>query len=134
MDSGGSMGNTIDAVIEALKIALEEARKATDDDYWKVENANRWINRLPGAWMGRWKDLKLKGDYAGDVDRQAFVGHVRATLAYLETNKDAIRSMRTWSWGTPSKKSARVAEPIDAEFKDVTSRPAKHGKSIRVLK
>jgi hypothetical protein len=125
------MGNTVDAVIEALKIALEEARKATDEDYWEAENANRWINRLPGAWMGRWKDLKLKG-YT--VDRQAFVGHVRATLAYLETNKDAIRSIRTWSWGTPCADPARTQEPIDAEFKEVTNRPPKQGKSIRVLK
>lgn len=128
------MGNTIDAVIEALKVALEEARKATGEDYWKVESANRWINRLPGGWRGRWKDLKLEGDYAGDIDRQSFIGHVRATLAYLENNKDAIRSMRTWSWGTPRTTSTTVAEPIDAEFKDVTSQPAKQGKSIRVLK
>lgn len=126
------MGTEVDAVIEALKIALDEAREATEETWWKVENANRWINRLPGAWIGRWKDLKLKGDSTGDADRQAFIGHVRATLAYLETNRDAIRAMRTWSWSMPSAKRGQPEQPIDAEFKDVTSRP--QSKSIRVLK
>lgn len=81
------MNTDVDAVIEALKIALQEAQRATDDDYWPVKSANRWINRLPGSWLGRWRDLKLDGDTTGDVTRQAFIGHVRATLAYLEANK-----------------------------------------------
>lgn len=130
------MGSDVDAVIQALRIALEEARQATDELYWNVENANRWINRLPGAWMGRWRDLKLRGDSAGEVDRKTFVGHVRASLAYLETNKDEIRAIRLWSWRMPAANPIRMQEPIDAEFKDVTthSRPSKQGKSLRVLK
>ena len=40
-------------LIAALRAALEEAQKSSDA-FWKVKAANRWINQLPGAWLGRW--------------------------------------------------------------------------------
>jgi hypothetical protein len=43
------MVTDIDAVIAALRVALEEAQKS-NETFWKVNSANRWINQLPGAW------------------------------------------------------------------------------------
>jgi hypothetical protein len=86
------MGSGIEGVVAALKVALEEAQ-TSDEDCWDVKAANRWIDKLPGAWLGRWRQLRLAGDSAGEVLRSEFVGHVRAVLAYLETNgKEPPRS------------------------------------------
>jgi hypothetical protein len=126
------MINEVDAVIEALKIALEEAKHAKDELFWDVRHANRWINRLPGAWFGRWRSLKLKAESTGHVERKIFIGHVRATLAYLEANREAIRAMRGWSWRKA--KPASNTDPIDAEFKDISPERNLTGKSLRVLK
>lgn len=131
------MAADVDAVIAALRIALDEAQKSSEV-HWKSKTANRWINQLPGAWAGRWRQLKLRGDLDGEVRRTEFVGHVRATLAYLETNREAIRSMRAWSWPLRRAPSSTVAEPIEAEFKDVTPGEAKQlpkpRKSVRLIK
>ena len=87
------MASDVDAVVAALKVALEEAQ-ASDEDCWDVKAANRWVDKLPGAWFGRWRQLKLAGDSAGEVLRSEFVGHVRAVLAYLETNgKEPSRAL-----------------------------------------
>jgi hypothetical protein len=131
------MATNVDAVIAALRIVLEEAQ-ASLGYWWNVETANRWINQLPGSWTGRWRDLKLKGNSVGEVPRTDFIGHVRATLAYLEANRDAIRTLRTWSWPVRGVPSQAFSEPIDAEFKDVTpldqKQLAKPRKSVRVVK
>lgn len=59
---------------------------------------SRTIDQLPGAWMGRWRHLKLYGDNGTEfVECSQFIGHVRATIAYLEANRDAIQSARFWS-------------------------------------
>ena len=47
----------VDAVIAALRIALQEAEARTQG-WWKVAALNRWINQLPGAWWGRWNQLR----------------------------------------------------------------------------
>ncbi|MGE5512892.1 MAG: hypothetical protein ACM31O_16765 [Bacteroidota bacterium] len=132
------MAGDIDAVIAALRIALEEAQKS-GETFWTVKSANRWINQLPGAWAGRWRHLKLAPEYShdGSIGRRAFIGHVRATLAYLEANREAIRSMRIWSWPLRRAKPQPVVEPIDAEFKDVMSvekQLPKPRRSVRVIK
>lgn len=129
------MGRDVEAVIEALKIALEEARNAKDETWWKVDTANRWINRLPGAWTGRWRDLKLRGDSVGEVDRTEFIGHLRATLAYLEANRETIP--RSWPWSRPRAPSKQDEGPIDADFDDVPPLKAKlppSGKPVRLIK
>jgi hypothetical protein len=47
------MSNDVNAVIEALKVALEEAEKDREEsDYRDVQHVNRWIRQLPGAWRG----------------------------------------------------------------------------------
>lgn len=133
--TGGAMANDVEAVIEALKIALEEACNAKDETWWKVDAANRWINRLPGAWTGRWRDLKLKGDSVGEVDRAVFIGHLRATLAYLEANRETIP--RSWPWSIPRAPTKQDVGPIDAEFDDVSPPMAKlppSGKRVRLIK
>jgi hypothetical protein len=131
------MAANVDAVIAALEIVFEEAL-ASDDLWWNVETANRWINQLPGGWMGRWRDLKLTGDDDGEINRKAFIGHVRATLAYLEANRETIRTVRPWSWPTRGSPSQACSEPIDAEFNDVTPLNQKQlptpRKSVRVVK
>jgi len=50
-----------DAVIAALRIALQEAEKGSGT-FWKAKASNRWINQLPGAWMGCWWHLRIRGD------------------------------------------------------------------------
>lgn len=67
------MAADVDAVIAALRIALDEAQKSSEV-HWKTKTANRWINQLPGAWAGRWRQLKLRGDLDGEVRRTEFVG------------------------------------------------------------
>jgi hypothetical protein len=61
-----------------------------------VAAVNRWIDQLPGAWMGRWRDMKLAGDSTGHVDREQFVGHVRAVVAFLEARRTQSPQARKW--------------------------------------
>jgi len=91
----GIMAADVEAVIAALRVALEEAQKS-DDATWKVEAANRWIEQLPRSWTGRWRKLTLTGDAFGDTGREQFAGHVRAVLAFLEANRAQIPPSRKW--------------------------------------
>ena len=107
----------IDAVIAALRVALEEAQKSPEY-WWKVRAVNRWINQLPGAWMGRWRHLKLRSAFSegGVIARQDLIGHVRATLAYLEANREEISSTKVWSWPLSRRATKPHSGPLDAEF------------------
>jgi hypothetical protein len=139
LDSSGRgvMASDIDAVIAALRTVLKEAETRSSDYWWKTSVVNRWIARLPGAWTGRWRHLKLTADSGFDANRPNLISHVRATLAYLETNREAIRSMRAWSWGIRASPSV-PAEPIEAEFEEVRPTDAKQlpkpSKRIRAVK
>jgi hypothetical protein len=88
----------IDAVIAALHAVLREAESRTTTYRWQTKIVNRWINQLPGAWRWRWRHLKLRGGIDREVGRDAFIGHVRATLAYLENNRDEIQSAGPRRW------------------------------------
>lgn len=132
------MSRDVDAVIAALKVALSEAETSTKL-YWKVRAANRWIDQLPHGWFGLWRHLKLAADLWGDeVYREEFVAHTRATIAYLETNRETIQRLRPWSWSIKSSPSIPAREPIDADFTDVTpdrqQRLPKAKKAVRVIK
>ena len=76
----------------------------------------------------------LHGDINGDVLRVDFISHSRATIVYLEVNREQIKATRGWRWPF----SRAPTEPIDAEFKEVTESPEqptkKAGKSVRLIK
>lgn len=130
------MVNQVDAVIAALQIALEEAERSTAY-YWKTRNANRWIDQLPGGFL-RWRHLKLTGGDSGQAPRSEFIGHVRATLAYLAVNREEIASTRFWSWRVPKLRTSKSSRPIDAEFEEVRGEDIKKlpkpTKPMRVVK
>jgi hypothetical protein len=138
------MSNNVDAVIAALRVALDEAQKSPEAVWWNPENANRWISQLPGAWYGRWRHLKLWSDEFGWVQTTDFIGHVRAMLAYLEVNRAAIGSTRFWSRMPRRPSSTPPDEPVDLAFSDVASpdhnqvpalrRLQKQHRGVRVIK
>jgi hypothetical protein len=115
----GVMAADVEAVIAALRVALDEAQNS-DDTYWKSEAANRWIGQLPGAWSGRWRRLKLHADASGDVYREAFVGHVRAALAFLEASRAQIAPSRKW-W--PMRRRGNAQAVAKAEPQAPSTRP-----------
>ena len=131
------MVDQVSAVVSALRVALGEAERS-QDTWWKVRNANRWIDQLPGALFGRWRHLKISGDSIGDVKRLEFVGHVRATIAYLVANQELVRSRRLFSWSIAKLWTARKAPPIDTEFEEVPPSEAKRlpkpSKAMRIVK
>ena len=115
------MANSVDAVIAALKVALAEAEKSREPT-WKIRETNRWIAQLPGAWRGRWRNLKLKPffDDGEWTNRPTFISHTRATLAYLETHRDEIAARRSWFSRKASKPAAAApSEAVDADFEEV---------------
>lgn len=112
------MTSTVDAVIAALKVALAEAERSRET-YWAAHNANRWIAELPGAWFGRWRNLRVSPGYTLP-ERTVFVSQLRATLAYLEANREQIGSAPSiFSRGKLNRAAPNSSEPIDAEFRDV---------------
>jgi hypothetical protein len=129
------MSKDVDGVIAALRIVLREAESRSNTAWWKTAVLNRWINRLPGAWAGRWRELKLQGDSAGVVTRSDLISHLRATLAYLEVNRDHIKRSRVWYW--PFRRGKPAPELIEAEFQDVadaTEKPLKKtGKAVVLI-
>jgi hypothetical protein len=76
---------TFDAVIAALRVVLHEAETCANfsrtDFYWKTHIVNKWIYQLPGAWWGRWRELRLRSDCGDLAERPNLIMHVRATLA-----------------------------------------------------
>lgn len=115
------MTSTVDAVLAALKVALAEAERSRET-FWSSREANRWIGQLPGAWLGRWRNLSVKGRYGGteDIDRVSFISQLRATLAYLEANREQISSAPyAFTRGKLKRTANKPSEPLDAEFRDV---------------
>jgi hypothetical protein len=113
------MAAEVEAVIAALRVTLDAAHKS-DEPFWQVAAVNRWVDQLPGAWMGRWRDLKLAGDSAGDADREQFVGHVRAVVAFLETRRMQTPQARKW-WSLRRRNAAAqpAATPPRAPAKPI---------------
>jgi hypothetical protein len=131
------MASNVDAVIAALRIVLREAEARTTESWWKTHVVNKWIDQLPGRRWGRWRDLRLQSDSGSLAKRENLITHVRATLAYLEVNRDAIKRRSLWSWPFKKKQKPALA-PIDAEFKEISEATdvatKKPGKSVRVIK
>ena len=53
------MRSDVDAVIAALQAVLSDAEARTWKSFWHATVVNRWIDQLPGAWMGRWRQAML---------------------------------------------------------------------------
>ncbi len=121
------MAADVDAVIAALRVALEEAQKSDELD-WDVEAANRWISQLPGAWSGRWSKLLLAGDADGEVPRETFGGHVRAVLAFLEANRAQLPPSRKW-WSR-----RRRSAPAQASAQAATTTPSHAARPVNLLR
>ena len=119
------MPSDVDAVIAALRIVLRDAETHTSQLWWKTEVVNRWIGQLPGAWWGRWRRLRLQGDIGNQVVRTALIGHVSATLAYLETHREKI-GVERWSWWPLEKRSINQRS---SAWSDVKAIPAGSEKS-----
>ena len=113
------MPASVDAVIAALRVVLQDAEERPTDYHWKTSLVNRWINVLPGAWRGRWWNLRLRGGLRGEVSREDFILHVRASLAYLELHRQSTRSKRGWSWRLTRTTGTTIAKPIEAQFQEV---------------
>ena len=84
----------VDAVIAALRAVLRDAELTSGSLPTNI--VNRWIGQLPGAWRGRWRRLKLRGNAFGKAPRNAVIAHVRATIAYLEAQREALGQKRRW--------------------------------------
>jgi hypothetical protein len=83
-----------------------------------------------------WIARLLEGRSATRVCDADLISHLRATIAYLEVNRDEIKKRSLWSW--PFNKKPPTLQPLDAEFKEVSeptdSAAKKPGKSVRVIK
>jgi hypothetical protein len=84
----------VDAVIAALRAVLRDAELTSGTLPTNI--VNRWIGQLPGAWRGRWRRLKLRGNAFGNAPRDVVIAHVRATIAYLEAQREALGQKRRW--------------------------------------
>jgi hypothetical protein len=111
------MTTELDATIAALRVLLAEAERR-HDFRWKIAKVNDWIARLPGAWRGRWRRLKLRADYPHlrEADLENVITHLRATLAYLESyrSREQARALRFWRVArekpAPQTKDAKIIQ------------------------
>ena len=129
------MASDVDAVIGALRVVLADVEARRHVSFFPYHTLNRWINRLPGSRWGRWRDLKIKRSFTDEIHRDDFIAHLRATLTYLEINRDHIKQSRAW-WPFARKHKSVALEPIDVDFKDVPPDTAgkKTGKAVRLIK
>jgi hypothetical protein len=98
----------VDAVIAALRAVLRDAELTSGTLPTNI--VNRWIGQLPGAWRGRWRRLKLRGNAFGNAPRDAVIAHVRATIAYLEAQREALGQKRRCG-ASRARRSAPRHEP-----------------------
>lgn len=113
------MTSTVDAVIAALRVVLQETEYSQEEEVL-AEVANRWISELPRPWFaaGRWNNLKID---TYDVPRDDFIRHVRATIAFLEANREQIVANTIWFARKKAERaSPNASEPIDAGFEVVS--------------
>jgi hypothetical protein len=109
------MSNEVDAVIAALRVVLHEAETSTNF-YWETHIVNKWICQLPGTRWGRWRELRLRPE--DSALRPNLITHVRATLAYLETNRETIAAQRSWwPFGRQATSPAPQASAVRAKGK-----------------
>ena len=61
--------------------------------------------------------LRLRADSGFEATRTNLITHVRATLAYLETNRDAIAAQRSW-WAFGRVAPRVAAKPDEVAVKE----------------
>lgn len=128
----------VEAVIAALKVALQDAERRTSG-YVKARAANRWIDHLPASRWGQWRRLKVRSDIEGDILRDDFTGQVRATIAYLEANKEVIANSsgasKSWLhfWRRKPKAPSANADPIDVEFSEAPKSGRKRKAPLKIV-
>jgi hypothetical protein len=122
----------VDAVIAALRVVLHYAEHGTHETWWEIHVVNKWVDQLPGARWGRWRQLRLPADSGSQARRDHVVTHLRATLAYLETNRETIAAQRSswWPFGRSAPCSAQ--EPAAAVVKEAPARVEKRQESPAV--
>lgn len=123
------MSKDVDAVIAALKVALQDA-ESRHFSWCKPRVANRWINQLPWTWSGKWRHLKVQSDIDGDIAREDFIGQVRATIAYMETNREAMCAEAASPWPVWLRRKSQAtkegaAQSAQAKAKTEASKPVK---------
>ena len=117
------MATRSEAVVAALRVALYEAEHS-EEPQWETRAANRWVDLLPGASLGRWRHLKLAD---GLVSRTKFAGHVRATLAYLDALDQPAPARQHW-WH-PLRRTAKPTAP-----QPVVAKPAPSPRPVNLLR
>ena len=120
------MLSDVDAVIAALRVMLREVETHTKFSrtkaYWETHIVNKWIYQLPGARWGRWRELRLRPDCGDLAERPNLIMHVRATLAYLETNRETIAAHKPW-WSFGRRATNPVPETPAAPVKEKPAPP-----------
>ena len=127
------MSTDVDAVTAALKVVLQTVAAGSATSQWQVKLVNRWINQLPGARWGRWRQLKLKGPSYDpkQVYRADMLVHLQATLAYLETNRETIAATRSW-WPFGRRAADPAKEPAAGPTKEKPAAPEKSPEAPQV--
>jgi hypothetical protein len=123
------MSKNVDAVIAALKVALQDAERRGFYEC-RARVANRWIDQLPWAWTGKWRHLRVLSDILGNVSRDDFIGQVRATIVYMETNRDALHADAASPWPSWLRRKIQAnkedaAPSVEAKGKTEGSKPVK---------
>ena len=120
------MLSDVDAVIAALRVVLHEVETHTNFSrtkaYWETHIVNKWIYQLPGARWGRWRQLRLRPDNGNLAERTNLIMHVRATLTYLETNRETIAAHRPW-WSFGRRATRPAPEVPSAVAKEKPAPP-----------
>jgi len=120
------MASDVDAVIAALRVVLHEVETHTNfartNFHWKTHIVNKWIYQLPGTRWGRWRKLLLRADRGDLAERPNLIMHLRATFAYLETNRETIAAHRPW-WSVGRRTTNPAPEAPSAVAKEKPSPP-----------
>jgi|SRR6516165_3676655 hypothetical protein len=102
--------DTFSEVIAALKALLAGAEQQNASRF-NVHSANRFLWQLPGAWWGRWNNLHIRSDGAGELCRENFIADLSATIAYLETHSaKSTGAPADISGGKPGRQKFKVVD------------------------
>lgn len=123
------MANEVDAVIAALHTLLKDAEARKTQHHWDPMTVNRWIHLLPAQFAERSRHMILLGHNNGWTTRDDLIGHVKATISYLQaTRKVSGANQITHDVEIELSNSG---DTIDADYTDLTEGGSKKAKSGR---